>query len=49
MTPTTPAPLTPVTLGLDVGTSGVKAVAVTAGGDTLAESTHSYPDRKSVV
>ena len=33
----------PVTLGLDVGTSGVKAVAVTAGGDTLAESTHPYP------
>ncbi|AWT34340.1 xylulokinase [Deinococcus arenae] len=43
MTPTTPTPLTPVTLGLDVGTSGVKAVAVTASGDTLAESTHPYP------
>ena len=27
----TPTPPTPVTLGLDVGTSGVKAVAVTAG------------------
>ncbi|MFC4454163.1 xylulokinase [Deinococcus sonorensis] len=32
-----------VTLGLDLGTSGVKVVALTAAGETLAHATHSYP------
>lgn len=32
-----------VTLGLDLGTSGLKAVAVDASGITVAECTHSYP------
>lgn len=37
--PTTP---TPVTLGLDLGTSGLKAVALDAGGRTVAENTQVY-------
>lgn len=32
-----------VTLGLDLGTSGVKVVALTAGGQPVAEATHTYP------
>ncbi len=32
-----------VTLGLDLGTSGVKVVALTAGGETLAEAMRPYP------
>jgi xylulokinase len=32
-----------VTLGLDLGTSGVKVVALARDGQTLAQSTHAYP------
>lgn len=33
----------PVTLGLDVGTSGLKAVALTASGEAVAEASADYP------
>lgn len=33
----------PVTLGLDLGTSGVKAVALDAGGQVVASATRTYP------
>jgi xylulokinase len=33
----------PVVLGLDLGTSGLKAVALDAAGRTVAECTHGYP------
>lgn len=33
----------PVTLGLDLGTSGVRVVAVAADGDVIAEATAGYP------
>ncbi|GGR28241.1 xylulokinase [Deinococcus ruber] len=32
-----------VTLGLDLGTSGVKVVALSLSGQTLAQATHTYP------
>ena len=35
--------LSPVVLGLDLGTSGLKAVALDAAGRTVAECTHGYP------
>lgn len=37
------APATPVTLGVDLGTSGVKAVALDAQGRVVAEVTETYP------
>jgi len=33
----------PVTLGLDLGTSGVRVVALTAAGETVAQATRAYP------
>ena len=38
-----PHPDDAVTIGLDAGTSGLKAVALDASGNTLAEATRSYP------
>ena len=47
--------MTAVLVGIDVGTTGVKAIAVSPDGEVLAQATHGYPlstpraDRKSVV